>query len=82
MHTIRAAQGEGEANEVQVGDEGTVADYASYADKMLRVSPLTGCSTRHSMTEFLPHYHAGRRDPFCHDSFHERDRSAEGLASG
>lgn len=37
MHTLRAAQGEGEANEVQVGVEGSVEDYARYTEELLKV---------------------------------------------
>lgn len=36
-HIIRAAQGEGEANEVFVADEGTVEDYAKFAESLLKV---------------------------------------------
>jgi hypothetical protein len=38
MHALRAAQGEGEANEVQVAEEGSVEDYAQYAEGLLKVN--------------------------------------------
>lgn len=38
VHAVHAAQGEGEANEVEVGDDGHVEDYAEYAEGLLRVS--------------------------------------------
>ena len=37
VHTIRAAQGEGMVNEVLVDEEGTVEDYAEYAERLLKV---------------------------------------------
>lgn len=40
MHALRAAQGEGEANEVEVAEEGRVEDYALYAEKLLQVRCL------------------------------------------
>ncbi|KAJ3479158.1 hypothetical protein NLI96_g9249 [Meripilus lineatus] len=36
LHMIRSLQGEGEVNEVEVGDEGTVDDYAQYAEGLLK----------------------------------------------
>ena len=36
LHMIRSLQGEGEANEVEVGDEGNVDDYARYAEGLLK----------------------------------------------
>ena len=33
---IRSLQGEGEANEVEVGDEASVEDYAQYAEGLLK----------------------------------------------
>lgn len=36
MHALRAAQGEGTANEVQVADECVVEDYAEYAEMLLK----------------------------------------------
>ncbi|KAL4250494.1 hypothetical protein ABKN59_006971 [Abortiporus biennis] len=36
LHAIRTAQGEGEANEVEVSMEGTVDDYARYAEGLLK----------------------------------------------
>lgn len=38
VHAVHAAQGEGEANEVEVGDDGTIEQYAEYAEGLLRVS--------------------------------------------
>lgn len=37
-HAVQAARGEGEANEVLVGEEGNAEEYAEYAEKLLRVS--------------------------------------------
>ena len=37
MHAVQAARGEGEANEVLVGQEGSIAEYAEYAERLLRV---------------------------------------------
>ena len=38
MHTVRSAQGEGDANEVYVCEECDIEDYARYAEKLLNVS--------------------------------------------
>lgn len=38
VHAVHAAQGEGEANEVEVGDDGSIEEYAGYAEGLLRVS--------------------------------------------
>ncbi|KAI0351868.1 hypothetical protein OH77DRAFT_1438977 [Trametes cingulata] len=35
IHAVRAAQGEGDANEIEVGEECTVDDYALYAERLL-----------------------------------------------
>ncbi len=38
MHAVRTAQGEGDANEIEVGEECSVDDYAQYAERLLNVS--------------------------------------------
>ena len=40
LHMIRSLPGEGEANEVEIGLEGNVNDYAKYAESLLKVSSL------------------------------------------
>ena len=37
LHMMKTLQGEGEANEVEVGMEGTINDYAQYAEQLLKV---------------------------------------------
>ncbi|KAL7280938.1 hypothetical protein ACG7TL_005887 [Trametes sanguinea] len=37
LHAIRIAQGEGDANEVEVGEECEVQDYALYAERLLNI---------------------------------------------
>ena len=39
VHAIRAAQGEGGANEVLVDEECMIEDYAEYAERLLKVRP-------------------------------------------
>ena len=41
LHALRSAQGEGEVNEVHVSQEGSVDDYARYAEKLLNASHLS-----------------------------------------
>lgn len=38
---VRVARGEGEANEIEVGEDATVEDYAKHTEGMLRVSPTS-----------------------------------------
>lgn len=51
VHAIRAAQGEGGANEVQVTEECAIEDYAEYAERLLKVRlhviPLFTCTLTH-----------------------------------
>lgn len=37
LHMMKTLSGEGEANEVEVGIEGTINDYAVYAERLLQV---------------------------------------------
>lgn len=41
LHMLRAAQGEGEANEIEVGEEGRMEDYAAYAEGLLKVRQVS-----------------------------------------
>lgn len=59
VHAVHAAQGEGEANEVEVGDDGTVEEYAEYAEGLLRVSRLA------LRSRLVTYTGAGRCDAVC-----------------
>lgn len=43
MHAVRMAQGMGEANEVEIGEEGEVDDYARFVEQLLKVSDRCLC---------------------------------------
>ncbi len=41
LHMLKTLQGEGEANEIEVGLEGSADDYAQYAQRLLEVIPTS-----------------------------------------
>ncbi|EKM50235.1 uncharacterized protein PHACADRAFT_264854 [Phanerochaete carnosa HHB-10118-sp] len=54
VHAIRAAQGEGESNEVLVADEGTIEDYAKYAEGLLKDDSMLFATIRSASASEVP----------------------------
>ncbi|OBZ65250.1 hypothetical protein A0H81_14774 [Grifola frondosa] len=54
MHMVRAAQGEGEANEVEVGEEGDVLEYAQYAEGLLKDEAMLFVTLRSASAAEVP----------------------------
>lgn len=54
VHAVRAAQGEGEANEVLVEEEGMAEDYAEYAETLLRDDAMLFVSVRSATASEVP----------------------------
>ena len=53
-HALRAAQGEGEANEIRVAEEGTVEDYAEYTERLLNVCAFNELQREYELTSCIP----------------------------
>ncbi|TCD62376.1 hypothetical protein EIP91_006958 [Steccherinum ochraceum] len=54
MHMMRTLQGEGEANEVEVGVEGTINDYAQYAEQLLKDDAMLFITLRSLSAQQVP----------------------------
>ncbi|KAH9941495.1 hypothetical protein B0H21DRAFT_546480 [Amylocystis lapponica] len=54
MHMLRALQGEGEANEVEVGDEGSIDEYAQYAARLLKDEAMLFITVRSASPVQVP----------------------------
>ncbi|KAI0690208.1 hypothetical protein BC835DRAFT_1365514 [Cytidiella melzeri] len=53
-HAVHAALGEGESNEVEVGEEGDVEEYAEYAEHMLRDDAMLFVTIRSASATQVP----------------------------
>ncbi|EMD38768.1 hypothetical protein CERSUDRAFT_92805 [Gelatoporia subvermispora B] len=54
LHTLRMAQGEGEANEVEVSAEGAIDDYALYAEELLQDEAMLFITVRSATAAEVP----------------------------
>ncbi|KAI0628208.1 hypothetical protein C8Q77DRAFT_1068400 [Trametes polyzona] len=54
MHAVRTAQGEGDANEVEVGEECTIEDYAQYAERLLNDEAMLFVTVRSATAAQVP----------------------------
>ncbi|CDO68167.1 hypothetical protein BN946_scf184938.g19 [Trametes cinnabarina] len=54
LHTVRIAQGEGDANEVEVGEECDVQDYALYAERLLEDEAMLFITIRSATAAQVP----------------------------
>ncbi|KAH8103811.1 hypothetical protein BXZ70DRAFT_922806 [Cristinia sonorae] len=54
LHMLKTLQGEGEANEVEVGIEGTVDDYAKYSDGLLKDDAMLFITLRSFSAQQVP----------------------------
>ncbi|PCH44081.1 hypothetical protein WOLCODRAFT_76224 [Wolfiporia cocos MD-104 SS10] len=54
LHMLRALQGEGDANEVEVGAEGSVEEYAEYAHGLLRDEVMLFVTVRSASSAEVP----------------------------
>lgn len=54
LHMMRTLQGEGEANEVEVGVEGTINDYAQYAEQLLKDDAMLFVTLRSFSAQQVP----------------------------
>ncbi|OSD00127.1 hypothetical protein PYCCODRAFT_1394061 [Trametes coccinea BRFM310] len=54
LHAIRIAQGEGDANEVEVGEECEVQDYALYAERLLNDEAMLFITVRSATAAQVP----------------------------
>ncbi|KAJ2973517.1 hypothetical protein NUW54_g12050 [Trametes sanguinea] len=54
LHTIRTAQGEGDANEVEVSEECDVQDYALYAERLLKDEAMLFITVRSATAAQVP----------------------------
>ncbi|KZT64601.1 hypothetical protein DAEQUDRAFT_732458 [Daedalea quercina L-15889] len=54
LHMLRTLQGEGEANEMEVGDEGDVEDYAQFAQRLLQDEAMLFITVRSASAAEVP----------------------------
>lgn len=54
QHMLRTIQGEGEANEIEVAMEGTIDDYAQYAEKLLQDDAMLFITLRSASAQQVP----------------------------
>ncbi|KAL1942985.1 hypothetical protein VTO73DRAFT_4656 [Trametes versicolor] len=54
MHAVRTAQGEGDANEIEVGEECSVDDYAQYAERLLNDEAMLFVTIRSAAAAQVP----------------------------
>ncbi|KAI0666872.1 hypothetical protein C8Q78DRAFT_983503 [Trametes maxima] len=54
LHAVRTAQGEGDANEVEVGEECAVDDYAQYAERLLNDEAMLFITVRSATAAQVP----------------------------
>ncbi|KAH9889038.1 hypothetical protein C8Q73DRAFT_794025 [Cubamyces lactineus] len=54
LHAIRIAQGEGDANEVEVGEECGIDDYAQYAERLLKDEAMLFVTVRSATAAQVP----------------------------
>ncbi|KAI0819584.1 hypothetical protein BC628DRAFT_1401730 [Trametes gibbosa] len=54
MHAVRTAQGEGDANEIEVGEECVVDDYAQYAERLLNDEAMLFVTVRSATAAQVP----------------------------
>ncbi|OCH84699.1 hypothetical protein OBBRIDRAFT_383395 [Obba rivulosa] len=54
LHTLRMAQGEGEANEVEVSAEGDIDDYARYTEELLQDEAMLFITVRSATAAEVP----------------------------